>query len=687
MEYPQYFSYVEILALFIFYLGIWANLAFWLKGGLSRTKEGTGREKLVYLFNTPFRTIFRRDFLKLLSLDILFQRTLTKEDPTRWPMHFPLFLGFCVLYFVGSVGDQLAHWGWVELDKDTKWFAFTNDLAGLILLVGLLLALHRRYVLKLPYLKTFFEDKVLVLLLLVSLVSGYVVEGLRLLSIHSIPESRASFIGVAFAEALSRGVLLYAPTDLDWVATHLYVWWFHALVSLTFFCYIPYSRLFHLFGTSLTLLLNSQNHKADFVGADPTGMVPSFSIKQLIELSGCTRCGECLRVCETYKDREVDPIAPAIKLKEARSHLLHKYGPNWASKLLGGRNFSQQDLSTLSEATFRCTLCGYCTHVCPSKIDLQSIWYSLRQEYATGVGLHPKGFKHLKEGVANEGNIFNYPNVDRALWVDFVENLPTEGIKKDKAKVMYFVGCVSSFSPLAQDIPHAFASLLIKAGVDLTILGPEECCCGFPLMAAGMKDQMLGLIEHNTKKVKALGADTIIFNCPSCYMTWRQEYSPFLPGVSMKHSTEFLLELIRDGKLYPGSLKGDTIKVTYHDPCDLGRNQGVYDAPREVLHSLPGLEFRESRNRKARAICCGGGGVLESADPKMAADISYKTYNSFCETGAEALVVACPQCKRMFQGARKYLHGTMEVMDITELLLRCLQASSKVNQPMAGPRN
>ena len=673
MEYPQYFYLIEILALLIFSLGLCANLAFWLRGGLSRTREGGMGEKLSYLLGTLFKTVFRRDFLKLLSLDVLFQRTLTREDPTRWPMHFPLFLGFCILFFIGSLGDQFAQWGWIELDKDTRWFAFTNDLAGLILLAGVLLALHRRYILRLPYLKTFFEDKVVVVLLLVSLVSGYVVEGLRLLSTQSPIESRASFVGVALAGVLSRGVSQYAPTNLDWSTTHLLVWWFHAIVSLAFFCYIPYSRLFHLFGTGLTLLINSQDRKADLVGADPSSTVPNFTIKQLIELSGCTRCGECLKVCETYKDRTVDPIAPAIKLKETREHLLHKYGPDWVSSLLGGRNCSQQDLSTMSEAAFRCTLCGHCTQVCPSKIDLQGIWYSLRQEYSTALGLHPKGFKLLKEGVVKEGNIFSYPNVDRALWVDFVEDLPPEGInKKPRAKVMYFVGCVSSFSPLAQDVPQTFASLLIKAGVDFTILGPDECCCGFPLMAAGMKEQMLGLIKYNTEKVRTLGADTIIFNCPSCYMTWRQEYSPHLPGVSMKHSTEFLLELIREGKLRLNPPQQDTLKVTYHDPCDLGRNQGVYEAPREVLHSIPGLEFRESRNRKDRAICCGGGGVLESADPKMATDISYKTYDSFRETGAQTLVTACPQCKRMFQGARKHLHGPMEVMDITELLLRCL---------------
>lgn len=661
-EFPRLFYAIEVLAIVVFLVGILANLSFWLRGGLSRSRNGSLTEKLSYLLRSSYQVAFNKGFLRFLSLDLILQKTLTREDPTRWPMHFPLFLGFCALFFIGSLGDQFTQWGLLDIDKDTPWFAFTNDVAGMILLVGLFLALHRRYILKLPYLKTFFEDKVVVLLLLISLVSGYVVEGFRLLAGHSALESRASFVGAGLTT-------IFLPLDLNWSTAHLYTWWFHGLVSLAFFAYIPYSRAFHLFGTSLTLILNSLDHRASFWSIAPVGKAPNFTLKQLIELSGCTRCGECLRVCETYKNRVVDPIAPAIKLKEMRSHLLHKYGPGWASWLLGGRAYSQQDLFTLSEAAFRCTLCTYCSHVCPSRIDLSNIWYSLRQEYSTGVGIYPKGFQRIRDGVAREGNIFNYPNVERALWVDFLEEVPSLGLQKPKAKVVYFVGCVSSFSPLAQDIPQAFSSLLIKAGVDFTVMGPDECCCGFPLMAAGMKDKMDGLRKHNIERVRSIGADTVIFNCPSCYMTWKKEYAPLMEGVALKHSTEYLRELIGEGKLRP---RENRLKVTYHDPCDLGRNMEVYEPPREVIQSIPGINFRETRNKKARAICCGGGGVLEAADPIMASEISYSTYNSFLDTGAEALVVACPQCKRMFQGARKYLAGKMAVMDVTELLLRSL---------------
>ncbi len=661
-QYPRLFLAAEILFTTIFAAGILAHLSFWLRGALSRTREGSFTEKLSFLAGALYRAIFSKGILRLFSRDILLEKTLLGRDPTRWPMHFPLALGFCILFFVGSLGDQFTDWGLLSIEKDRPWFAFVNDAAGLLLLVGLLLALHRRYVLKLPYLKTFLEDKVLVTLLLVSLVSGYAVEGLRLLS--SDVESRASFVGAGMASVM---VPLVEGRD----GSYLYIWWFHALVSLTFFSYIPFSRAFHLLTTPLTMLINSLDHKDSFVSIDTSGKPPkNFTVKQLIEFSGCTRCGECLRVCETYKERDMDPIAPVVKLKEMRDHLLYKYGPAWASRLLGGKKFSRQDLFTLSEAAFRCTLCGYCTEVCPSKIDLQNMWYSIREEYATGTGEFPKGFGHIKDGVAAEGNIFNYPNVERALWVDFLEEEPPhEGLRKSRAKVLYYVGCVSSFSPLAQDIPQAFAALLVKAGVDFTILGPEEVCCGFPLKAAGMKAQMEGLRERNIEKLTEIGADTVVFNCPSCYMTWNVEYSPFLNGITLKHSTQFLKELLVEGSL---KLRKKDLKVTYHDPCDLGRNSGVYESPREVLRAIPGIDFREIGDNRSNSICCGGGGVLEAADPTLASEISYKTYQKFVETGADVLVVACPQCKRMFQGARKHLGGKMQVMDITELLLKSL---------------
>ena len=660
-QYPRLFLAVEILSVTVFAVGILAHLGFWFRGALARTNAGSFSEKFRFLIGTLYRVIFAKGFLRLFSRDILLEGTLLKEDPTRWPMHFPLALGFCTLFFVGSLGDQLTDWGLLDIGKDRPWFALANDAAGILLLVGLLLALHRRYVLKLPYLKTFLDDKILITLLLVSLVSGYAVESLRLLA--GGVESKASFVGGSLAGILS-------PLGLDWSGSYLYTWWFHALVSLTFFSYIPFSRAFHLLVTPLTMMLNSLDHKRSFVSIDPNGSTPNFTLKQLIEFSGCTRCGECLRVCETYKNREVDPIAPAIKLKEMKDHLLYKYGPGWVSRLLGGKNFSEQDKFTLSEAAFRCTLCGYCTKVCPSRIDLQNLWYSIRQEYSTGTGKFPKGFAHIRDGVASEGNIFTYPNVERALWVDFMDiDLPEGGLKKPKAKVLYYVGCVSSFSPLAQDIPQAFAALLLKAGVDFTILGSEEICCGFPLKAAGMKGQMEGLRRRNIEKLMEIEADTVVFTCPSCYMTWRDEYGPFLKGIALKHSTQFIKELLRDGHLKPRQNK---LKVTYHDPCDLGRNSGVYESPREVLRAIPGIDFREARNCKSRSICCGGGGVLEAADPVMAADISYSTYNTFLDTGAEALVVACPQCKRMFQGAQKHLKGKMLVTDITELLLKSL---------------
>jgi heterodisulfide reductase subunit D len=151
------------------------------------------------------------------------------------------------------------------------------------------------------------------------------------------------------------------------------------------------------------------------------------------------------------------------------------------------------------------------------------------------------------------------------------------------------------------------------------------------------------LIEHNLARVRATGATTIVFTCPACRMMWREEYAPHLPGVRMLHATELLVELLKDRRL---ALKDVKRLVTYHDPCDLARNGGVYDPPRQVLAALPGVQLVEVHERRERGLCCGGGGDLEMVDPALSQRVATRTVGKLATTGAEAIVTACPQCVR-----------------------------------------
>jgi heterodisulfide reductase subunit D len=266
--------------------------------------------------------------------------------------------------------------------------------------------------------------------------------------------------------------------------------------------------------------------------------------------------------------------------------------------------------------------------------------------------------------VLEEGNVFRFPNEDRAMWSEYLDELPDDLMSKDRAEVLYFVGCVSSFSPAVQEIPQAFLQVLLKAGVDVALLAGREWCCGFPLIVGGLAGDAQALIEHNTEEIRRLGAKTIVFNCPSCYYTWSKYYT--LDGVRLMHSTQFIRDLVRSGRL---RLEGIDQAVTYHDPCDLGRGMAEYEAPREVVQALAGNGHVELNPARERALCCGGGGDVEMWDPELVEEINSTLVEAVERTGARLLVQACPQCKRTTRRSLNGMQTDLRTMDIAEVAL------------------
>ncbi len=395
----------------------------------------------------------------------------------------------------------------------------------------------------------------------------------------------------------------------------------------------------------------------------------NFTIKQFIELDACSKCYECVRWCQAYEERKDDLVAPALRLRAFRAMLKAERGLPLLRRLLGGRKPDGDELKAMAEGAYRCTLCARCAAACPNKIDLRELWLSIRQELAER-GLHPNGLNLARDAVRKQRNVVNYPNEERALWVDYMMEAPEDAYQRDRAEVVYYVGCVGSFSPAVQSIPEAFVQFLTRTGADFTILGAREWCCGFPLLVAGMRQEMEVLKRHNVEVVREVGAKTMVFTCPSCYNTWLNEYGAELPGVELLHSTQYVEKLLREGKIRLGELGQ---KITYHDPCDLGRNSGVFEPPRAVLRSIPGAEFVEIGYNRARGLCCGGGGDLEISDPQLAGAEASSTLAAFEATGADVIVTACQQCKRSLQTAKEKKGSKIRVTDLVELALQVLE--------------
>jgi heterodisulfide reductase subunit D len=328
----------------------------------------------------------------------------------------------------------------------------------------------------------------------------------------------------------------------------------------------------------------------------------------------------------------------------------------------------------LNSSTFwLCTTCKACQVRCPRGIDLMDAMIALK-EYAFGKDVNvPEGMKAFGDTIATSYNISADDNQNRQIWSQNLAHIP-RGVKprRRKAEVLYFIGCVSSFYPRTYSIPQAFVQIMDQAEVEFTTLGGDEWCCGYPLHIAGMGDRMAEFAQHNVRKARAAGVKRVVFTCPSCYYAWAHLYPEFVDvsGIQLLHASEFLAELLASDGL---SLEPVKEVVTYHDPCDLGRKSGVYDAPREVLARIPGLEFREMSASRENALCCGGGGDVEVADHDVTTGVAGRRVAQAQATGAKYVLSACQQCKRTLQEGARQNKIRVRAMDLTELVWQSIQ--------------
>ena len=366
-------------------------------------------------------------------------------------------------------------------------------------------------------------------------------------------------------------------------------------------------------------------------------------------LLSCIQCGSCTSSC---------PTAGHMRISPRRLSRLVRLG--------------LKDEVLASKAFWLCAACDACTAHCPRGISLLDTMIGLKA-YAIARGLEiPEDLDLLRSTLKSVRNISGDPNSERLLWS---RNLPQPlaAVPGNKgADVLFFVGCVSAFYPRAFSIPQAFGRTLEHAGISFTTLGAEEWCCGYPLINLGLAREAQELIEHNIARVKELGAGILVTTCPSCHYTWTKLYPRFgsvPPNLTIMHATQFLAELIDGNRIRPGILSRT---VTYHDPCDLGRKSGVYDAPRHVLGKLPGVELVEMANTGENALCCGGGGDVKIFSYETTMDVAKLRVRQAVDVDADTIVSACQQCKRALTGAAQLTRHPVRVIDLAEIVWESL---------------
>jgi Fe-S oxidoreductase len=355
----------------------------------------------------------------------------------------------------------------------------------------------------------------------------------------------------------------------------------------------------------------------------------------------CYQCGKCDTVCPWNRVRNF-PVRKIINQAK-----------------FGVVPFESEDI-------WLCTTCGNCVQRCPRGVEIIDVMRAMRRVLVPD-GVVPTSIPNLRgfmTSIASVGNPWGQEPQDRANWAKDL------GVKEfsEGTEVLYFSCCYTSYDPRLKKVAQATADLLTKAGVDFGILGAKEMCCGESVRKAGNETLFKRLARENIKTFIENGVKKILVSSPHCYHAFKNEYAEFKVNFEVVHTSQYFSQLINEGRLKP--TKEYRKQVTYHDPCYLGRHNGIYDEPREALKSIPGLELNEMSESRQNSLCCGMGGSriwMETAKEERFSNLRLEQAR---EVGAEVLATSCPYCITQFEDSRLTLKDSesTQIKDITEIL-------------------
>jgi Fe-S oxidoreductase/nitrate reductase gamma subunit len=610
-----------------------------------------------------------------LFLDGLLGKRIFSGDVAAGTMHFLILWGFIGL-FAGTLLISADYWVYHFLKGPLYLrYSLCLEFFGLMLTIGLLWALIRRYLQRVTRLERKTEDLIVPVWLFAVVISGFLVEGVRL-SAQSPEWGKWSFIG--------HWISLFWADPKNALSIYPYLWWSHALLSLGFVAVIPFCKLFHLLSAPLSIYLENQ---PDLPITDETtdGDEEVFSIRQMIFFDACTRCGRCVEVCPSTGAGE--PFAPREFIAATREDLLIKHHPlkhfNWFTMWSNQRKEGKPGFDP--QRLWHCTTCRACLEVCPVYVSTPGAVERARSRMVEEGTKVPPLLTQTLEKLYKYNNPWEASKKNRAKWSQDIE-IPDLTKTGEKNALCYFVGCTTSLDTRAQDLARSFARILKHAGIPFGTLGKKEPCCGDIARRVGEE----GLFEEQMEGCLALfeknDIRSVVTSSPHCFHTFKNEYPAFQAlrppdenvPFQVRHYTQVINELVSGGSLR--FEKPLNMKVTYHDPCYLGRHNKIYDAPREVIASIPGLELVEMTHNRENSLCCGGGGGrMWQEDLDSEIKMSEIRIREAAETGAETIITACPLCLIMLEDARKTagLEDTLQLMDLNELVAMALGLSSE----------
>ena len=384
------------------------------------------------------------------------------------------------------------------------------------------------------------------------------------------------------------------------------------------------------------------------------------------ELAQCQMCGYCIDVCEAHRQTPWESVTARGKIYYLNQ--LDKTGFGAMDTLLRRKVTISPEFV---DAMYKCTGCGNCEEVCHAKIELVALWEKVRKWLADEGKAPLPVHKKLEKSIIANGNPYGEPKKKRDAW------WPEEVPRTTPPQAIFFAGCTGSYR--MQDIPRAAVTILDRAGVTVNCLGENEVCCTSPLLRTGINMQTLEASKEVVSKADALGAKDMVMSCSGCYKTVSSNYVEYYgkPGQNVYHITQYVDKLISTRKL---PLNNEfNARVTYHDPCHLGRHSKVYEEPRNILKKIKGIDFVEMEKNRENSRCCGAGGGYKSAFNDFAVNIAAQRIRDAEAVGAEVIATACPFCVLNLKHGAKKIGSKVKVMDITEILLQV--TAPKIEEP------
>jgi len=445
--------------------------------------------------------------------------------------------------------------------------------------------------------------------------------------------------------------------------------WLSIGAVVAFLPYFIYSKHIHLFLAPLNFALKPERKsigQLNYINLDDqsieqfgAGQMKDLGWEQIMDSYACIQCFRCQEVCPAYNTGKV--LSPAALEINKRYHL------NYDGSL------EVPMLNMISEeAVWACTSCGACVDICPVGNEPMRDILDIRRNLTMMESKFPKQLENAFKGMERNANPWNVSQADRMKWA---EGLDVPTIEKNpEPEILWWVGCAPATDARAQKTAQAFAKILNTAGVNYAVLGRNESCNGDSARRAGREDIFFGLATQNVEilnevKAGASGQFRIVTTCPHCLHTIKNEYPAFGGNFTVIHHTQLINELVGAGKIQM-KLDGDMMKITYHDPCYLGRHNKVFDAPRENLASA-GMEVIEMPRNSAKSFCCGAGGAqMWKEEEPGSSRVNATRFAEAKSTGADTLAVGCPFCMTMLSDASKADGGTMQVMDVAEIVAK-----------------